>query len=162
MIRFPQWRCSLDLTSEQVSWSGCGRFWNEILSSPSLSVVKINDLCERRPALEQWRPFSVWELPSVHLSPFWSRPPPSEPLLCGHHWTRVTQLMCPVLDNKQGLKWSHISLFIKDEYCFYFTAHLWAEFNADWKQRVHFFDLFNLFSYATFLCSGSFETQHVV
>lgn len=88
-----------DLTLVQVSWP-CGGRWNEIFLSSSLNTGK-----------NQWALYSIRTVESI-LSPKKSCPVPSvsilqlsqtsQPPLCGHSWTRITQSMCPALDNTQS------------------------------------------------------------
>lgn len=72
----PKGGCPCDLTQKQVSWLGCRHHWNEILVSRSLSTCRIDEHWEWQTAWEHCKPFSWWELTSVHLSPFCSQPSP--------------------------------------------------------------------------------------
>lgn len=62
---------------------------------------KINGLCITE---EQWKAFShqkkiLTPVPSVSIL---LQSQTSQPALCGHSWTRITQSMCPPLDNTQS------------------------------------------------------------
>lgn len=98
-LSVPPLRDWTDLTLVQVSWP-CGGRWNEIFLSSSLSAEE-----------NQWALYSVGTVESI-LSPK-KNPAPvpsvsicqhsqtSQPALCGQSWTRITQSMCPALDNTQ-------------------------------------------------------------
>lgn len=68
--------CPCDLSQKQVLWPGCRHQSNEILVSLSLNTCKIDEHRGWQTAWEHCRPFSWWELTSVHLSPFCSHPSP--------------------------------------------------------------------------------------
>lgn len=71
----------------------------------------IPQLLTQRRGKNQWALYSVGTVESI-LSPKNPAPVPSvsilqhsqtsQPTLCGHSWTRITQSMCPALDNTQS------------------------------------------------------------
>lgn len=61
---------------------------------------KINGLCM---ASEQWKAFSRQKSPApVPSVSILQESQTSQPALCGHSWTRITQSVCPALDNAQN------------------------------------------------------------